>query len=83
MDIGALTVTQRKIYQLLSDGRHHSREELATSLWDELANPRTVEYHISVMRATLSRHHESILWDKMAQGYILVRRLKSAVDGKS
>ena len=46
-----LTLTQEKIFRLLSDGDRHSREEIFQKcINDELAQLRVIKNHISFLR---------------------------------
>lgn len=74
------TPIQKKMLGVLSDGLPHSRDELQTCLWDELAGKTAVAYHVSLIRAKLKRKGETIVCEfvNRARLYRHVRLLKSA-----
>ena len=67
------TPTERRIYDMLSDGTLHSVTELMTVLDDELALPMAIRPHISKMRAKLSQSGEDIV--SRDGGYYLARKI--------
>ena len=52
--MNALTPTQQAIYDILSDGKLHRREELHACLPDELGAPSNVRPHICNLRKRLN-----------------------------
>lgn len=48
-----LTPTERRIYEMLSDGERHTKPELFSLLDDQLSGPTTVRKHICTLGAKL------------------------------
>ena len=53
MDDLGLTPTERRMYDLLSDGKPHSIKELLGCLWDELSGTGSVAVHLCRLRKKL------------------------------
>lgn len=49
-----LTVIQRKMLRILSDGEPHSREELHKCLQDELASLRAIQHHLDIVKRAVA-----------------------------
>ena len=49
------TPTQRRILEVLKDGRLHRREELEACLNDNLATPVTLRVHLTYLRGKIRR----------------------------
>lgn len=76
-----LTPTQKRMYDLLSDGLPHSRRELHACLWDEMSRLATIERHLSTLREKLAAVGEGVMAVN-GVGYQLVRLLHSPYDGR-
>ena len=74
--------TQRKILAVLSDGMPHKMVEL-TACMDELTNPRTLHYHLSLIREKLRPRGEDVICQFIyrQRQYRHVRLLHAAGDG--
>jgi hypothetical protein len=57
----AYTPTQKRMLQLLADGRSHTRAELKACLADELGGWNNVQVHISRIRKQLRPKGQDIL----------------------
>lgn len=80
------TPVQRKIMDLLSDGRPHTVAELCDCLWDDQAAYSTVRVHIMNIRKILRpKGHDLVVTRLMARqiAYQHVMLLPSAVDGRT
>lgn len=47
------TATHRRILELLSDGKPHTRKEIHALLWDPLSKLAAIKGHISLLRKLL------------------------------
>lgn len=56
-----LTVTQRKMLDVLSDGMAHTREELRACLPDDLAANASISNHLRAIREVLRELGQTIL----------------------
>lgn len=78
-----LTATEQRIFNLLSDGKPHTKEEVHTCLNDELSPVSAIANHISRMRKQL-RHHAKDILCRYGGGkttYQLIRLTHSPNDG--
>lgn len=64
-----LTPTERRMYELLSDGRPHSFKELFGCLDDELSGPCNLRVHVSRLRAKLKLGGEAVCSVSMGRTY--------------
>lgn len=83
-DNGFLTPTQRRLLDVLADGRQHTAEELRTCLGDEMGDPALLRNTIAIMRRRLRpTGYDVTVWrtDNVV-AYCLVRLLASPYDGK-
>ena len=67
MSNGRLSPTEQRIYDLLSDGLSHNREELHACL-DELANSKALTVFVTHMRAKLRPKGEDIICEYQYKG---------------
>ena len=51
-----LTPTQNRIYELLLDGRKHSKDELLGLLWDDMSGKDSLAVHLSTMRPKVPQY---------------------------
>jgi len=58
-----LTPTQRRMLDLLSDGKPHKKAELKNLLSDELSKVNTIQYHISLLRSHVRERGQEIVCD--------------------
>lgn len=70
------TPTQNRMFNLLSDGSIHSKEELHACLDDELSEQNMVPFHICNMRKVIRPKGLDVVSERNA-GYRLVRLLRS------
>ncbi len=73
------TPTQQRLFQMLLDGKSHTKEELKTCLFDELAKPEALSAHFSAMRKFLRPDGLNILcvFQNRKRVYQLVRLLRN------
>ncbi len=57
---GIWTPIQRRMLDVLSDGKWHTRHELFACLVDDLAGPTAVPAHVSMIRKKLDNQVEGI-----------------------
>lgn len=78
-----LTATEQRIFNLLSDGRPHTKEEIHTCINDELAPVSAIANHISRMRKQLRVHGKDVICSYRGgvTKYQLVRLMHSPNDG--
>jgi len=50
MTVEKLTATERRLFQMFSDGEPHTKAELITCLNDELADCHAMQLHLTRMR---------------------------------
>lgn len=83
--IDQLTPTQRSMYDILSDGRPHRREELHACLPDDQGSLSNINPHLSLMRKFLNPHGLQIValshGKQRAIQYQLVRLVTSPMPG--
>ena len=79
------TPTEKRIINLLSDGRAHSREEIHELLEDELSPLSAINYHITNLRSKVKGRGLIILCVSVRRNlrYQLVRELSSPYDGRT
>jgi len=78
------TKTEAAIFNMLSDGLSHSRKELMTCLWDELAGRCSLQVHIYNLRRKLPPGEAIICTARGGTyGYQHVRLLHNPYDGKN
>lgn len=73
----SLSPTQRKILEVLGDGKAHTADELKDCIADPLADYSNVKPHLSHLRITLRKQDEDILcvWIRRQRLYQWVRLL--------
>lgn len=82
MRIDSLTPTQQRIFDLLSDGKHHTYDELAECLWDEnsLTPRETLRVHLHNLRKRLTPNGMEIVCRSyptvLQTDYRLARRMR-------
>lgn len=83
MTVDGLTPTETKIFQLLSDGMFHLRDEVRSCLSDELASFNAMALHITNLRKKLPNGYLVVcVRHRGKSGYQMVRSIPSANDGK-
>ncbi len=70
--------TERRINQLLSDGKPHLKEEIHACLYDELSDIKTIRYHISTLRKVVRLLGEEIICE-FANRRIMYRKVRLLV----
>lgn len=80
MDLSGLTLTQRRMVNVLLDYRPHTAEELHTCLKDKLSEVTAIRSHITQIRKLLRRGGVDVLCNRKPYGsteesstYYLVR----------
>lgn len=85
MKSNGFSKTQQKMMTILSDGRAHTRDELKSCLWDELAQISALQPHLTKIRKQLNPRGEDIIcvFKDRRICYQHVRLLASANTGRT
>lgn len=67
-DLPPLTPTQRRLVEVLNDGRRHTPEELRTCIDDELSHKRNLNVHIYWLRKQLNSVGRDVVYESSALG---------------
>jgi hypothetical protein len=82
--VNGFTPTERRMLELLKDGKPHRREELHSCLQDDLADLSAIQPHISNIRKRIRNLGEEIVCEfyQRSLHYRHVRLLSSPYDGR-
>lgn len=67
------TPIQRRIMEVLKDGKPHARSEVFECLQDSLSGDSTLRVHICYLRKRLRSIGKTIIWEANGGAYRLVR----------